>query len=322
MSFAASWFTVRCSKLKLVIVVILFVVISTLLLQPDFIQDFNFQSGGPVRVYSHEFSDEGLGNKFSEVLIGLYFSRNNGLKYKFNYDSFVKNHRNDDYAWFADLLASRYDKSDSNDKLVRVDNLLGHQNLTIDQVESGYNGFYSTQFWHCGEVNDCFFAKVSFFNAVRELQDLLNIKTRVHRVGIHLRFGDFGSFSTVEDYQKILRNLHKINKENIPEEKVHFVFYSPNDTEDILDELKGAFPKAQYHNMTSVEGTVKFLASSQYHITSGSSLSYTAAYLCPGCHIVFTEPKERFLSPLNDETINKTFYYMNEWTPYYKLLHN
>ncbi|KAK9760750.1 hypothetical protein K7432_014896 [Basidiobolus ranarum] len=320
---AASWRTFKSFKLKLLGAVIIFVFTSALLLIQLRREKDILQSGGSLnKVYSHEFSKTGLGNKFSEVLIGLYFARNNGLKYKFDYDSFVLNHRKDDYEWFADLLASRYNAPGVYNKLVQAKDLLGRQSLTTEQVTHGYNGFFSRHFENCGEVSNCFMAEVSFFNAVRELQDLLNIRSRVHRVAIHLRFGDIGSFSSVNHYQQILRNLDRINKEIIPEDRVHFVYYTANDREDILTELKVKFPTAHYHNMRKVEDTIKFLASSQYHITSGSSLSYMAAYLCPDCHIIFTEPKERFISHLTDENLNKTFYYMDEWIPYYKLLDN
>ncbi|KAG0203636.1 hypothetical protein BGX28_004123 [Mortierella sp. GBA30] len=72
----------------------------------------------------------------------------------------------------------------------------------------------------------------------------------------------------------------------------------------------------------NLEGTEDTLAGSKYLMTSGSGLSYLAAYLCLRCHVIYDMPKEwtyRGVS-MTKENYNMTFLYMDEWVPYIRYL--
>lgn len=49
-----------------------------------------------------------MGHKFSELLMGIYFAKKNGLQYVFNEKSFVHNFRLADLGWLGDLIRQRY----------------------------------------------------------------------------------------------------------------------------------------------------------------------------------------------------------------------
>ncbi|KAF9285194.1 hypothetical protein BGZ68_004086 [Mortierella alpina] len=113
---------------------------------------------------------------------------------------------------------------------------------------------------------------------------------------------------------------------------MHFVYHIPTEEnryeysvnpynlglyQEPLDKLKAAFPKAEFLDFRTLERTVRFLAESEFMITSGSSLSYMAAYFCVDCHVVFTTPKEWIKRGLKMTRDNYTqsLYYKDGWEP-------
>ncbi|KAG0209589.1 hypothetical protein BGX28_010204 [Mortierella sp. GBA30] len=307
-----------------------------------------------LRYFTHDFANQGMGHKFSELMMGLYFAKKNGLQYVFNEKSFVHNFRHADLQWFADLMKERYPTPqellrDSNDgqgfemKLEQWIPVYHYRSTTADAYGrmsdfelrrpllgfGGRNAYFCTEDESGDDSTNCFKLAFSFFNATRDIHDLLqptmNGQSNVEqedRLAIHIRLGDIQVSESPETYVKVIEGMRRQLSIALPVDKIHFVYYRPSflslGSWKRLWDLKRAMPDAQYHNIKSTEETVLFLTGSKYFMTSGSSLSYLAAYLCPRCHVISTVPKE--LTSQFEENYTNNFYYMDEWIPYIRYL--
>ncbi|KAF9950179.1 hypothetical protein BGZ72_008125 [Mortierella alpina] len=315
-----------------------------------------------LRYFTHDFAYRGMGHKFSELLMGLHFAKNNGLQYVFNQKSFVHNDRDADLEWFGDLVSQRYptppellkDKLDSKSFEMDLSRWIPvtHYRGTVADAYSrmseldlrkpmigfgGRNTYFCTEVESSAPSSNCFKAGFSFLNSTRDIRDLLQTPiaetsegdhlqpAQVDRLAIHIRLGDIQVSETPETYIKIIESMRRKHSIELKLDQVHFVFYRPSwwsffDWKRLWD-LKRALPTAQYHDIESVEETVRFMVASKYLMTSGSSLGYLAAYLCPRCHVISTLPKEYLdKAELTDDDYTANFYYMDEWVPSYRYL--
>ncbi|KAF9982486.1 hypothetical protein BGZ75_006117 [Mortierella antarctica] len=312
--------------------------------------------------FTHDFAYRGMGHKFSELLMGLHFAKNNGLQYVFNEKSFVHNDRNADLEWFGDLMSQRYPtplellKDKRNNKSFDMDLKrwipVTHYRGTVADAYSrmsdlelrrsvigfgGRNTYFCTEDESSAPSSNCFKAGFSFLNATRDIRDLLQTPTvdtsqsdlprpaQVDRFAIHIRLGDIQVSETAETYIKLIEGMRQKLSIGLTPDQVHFVFYRPSwwsfSNWKRLWDLKRALPTAQYHDIESVEETVRFMIASKYLMTSGSSLSYMAAYLCPRCHVISTVPKEYLdKAELMEDDYTANFYYMDEWDPSFRYL--
>ncbi|KAG9319910.1 hypothetical protein KVV02_007325 [Mortierella alpina] len=315
-----------------------------------------------LRYFTHDFAYRGMGHKFSELLMGLHFAKNNGLQYVFNGKSFVHNDRNADLEWFGDLMSQRYPtppellKDKLNNKSFDMDLKrwipVTHYRGTVADAYSrmsdlelrrsvigfgGRNTYFCTEDESSAPSSNCFKAGFSFLNATRDIRDLLQTPTvdtsqsdllrpaQVDRFAIHVRLGDIQVSETAETYIKLIEGMRQKLSIGLTPDQVHFVFYRPSwwsfSNWKRLWDLKRALPTAQYHDIESVEETVRFMIASKYLMTSGSSLSYMAAYLCPHCHVISTVPKEYLdKAQLMEDDYTANFYYMDEWDPSFRYL--
>ncbi|KAF9964530.1 hypothetical protein BGZ70_006327 [Mortierella alpina] len=303
-----------------------------------------------LKYFMHDFENAGAGHKFSEVLMGLYFAKKNGLQYVFNVKTFVRNYRHADLQWLGDLLRKRYPvprEWESNDAIFDMDwkqwipvyhywnttaNVYAYTQMTDPKLLQGPPlGFGGRNAYLCPDNNpksdpNCFMTEFSFFNATRDLQDLLQTTgTQVERLAIHIRLGDIKSSERPETYVKVIEGVRRKLSITLPDDQIHFVYYQPpkrwwrwwsDDHDRLLRDLKQTLPRAHYHDIESVEETVRFFVASEYMMTSGSSLSYLAAYFCVHCHVISTTPKEHLAPEVTEEHLRKNFYFMDEWTPY------
>ncbi|KAF9284089.1 hypothetical protein BGZ74_001798, partial [Mortierella antarctica] len=129
---------------------------------------------------------------------------------------------------------------------------------------------------------------------------------------------------TPEQYKRIIGNLRGARDsgekdEEGQEEKerpeVHFVYSSGIPEEPILRQLKAEFPTAVFLDLRGVEEGLRYLAESSIMITSGSSYSVMAGYLCNGCRVIFAKPKEYKGNPMTEENYTKNYYYVQGWEP-------
>ncbi|KAF9957130.1 hypothetical protein BGZ70_009610, partial [Mortierella alpina] len=315
-----------------------------------------------LRFFTHDFANQGMGHKFSEVLMGLHFAKNNGLQYVFNEKSFVHNRRNADLEWFGNLLSQRYPtppellRDKSNDKSfemdleqwIPVDHYRGtaadaYSRMSELELRRSVLGFGGRNTYFCPEdesnapSSNCFMTEFSFLNATRDIRDLLQTPisdmsqshspepAQVDRLAIHIRLGDIQVSEAPETYIEVIEGMRRKLSIRLSLEQVHFVFYRPSwwsfkDWKRLWD-LKRALPTAHYHDIESVEETVRFMIASKYLMTSGSSLSYLTAYLCPRCHVISTIPKEHLdKTTLSENDYTKNFYFMDEWDPSFRYL--
>ncbi|KAF9359729.1 hypothetical protein BGX34_008188 [Mortierella sp. NVP85] len=215
-----------------------------------------------------------------------------------------------------------------------------------------YKGFFADVKTQCHNPvyrnRGCWNIGVSFLNDTRDLQDLLSHPDKkdvaapkeqenqdpidqsaviVDRVAIHVRLGDITNMLTPETYRDLIRGIEIYHQVTIPPENVHFVYYGASSYNRYMEDYKAIralqdiMPQARYHNYEDTWDTIRFLAHSKYLVTSGSSLSYMAAYLCAECHVIFTMPKE-FIGYLSfdESTYFYNFYYMDEWIPDFRYL--
>ncbi|KAF9902287.1 hypothetical protein EC991_005054 [Linnemannia zychae] len=312
-----------------------------------------------LKYFKHNFVDEGLGHKFSELLMGIYFARENNLQYVFNEKSFVYNFRKADLGWLGDLIRQRYPvpqelTTEPNSRIFENhSNLLTPLYYFRDTVANAYAktdeselrrpllGFEGRNTYLCPEDNagpdaNCFFGDFSFYNATRDIRNLLQADEstvqgqgqgqpkveQVDRLAIHIRLGDITVSEQPDTYVRIIEGMRRKLSIPLPANRVHFIYYEPSlwSWKDWkrLRAIKQALPGAQYHNMESVEETIRFMIASKYLMTSGSSLSYVAAYFCPRCHVITTMPKEQMGMgiEMTEDNYSHNFYYMDEWVPY------
>lgn len=154
-----------------------------------------------LKYFTHDFANQGLGHKFSELLMGIYFARNNGLQYVFNEKSFVDNFRHADLEWLADLLRQRYPvppEVEPNGQAFNLDmklwipvfyfrsttaNAYGEMNEL--ELRRPLLGFVGRNAYFCPDDNattndaNCFHAEFSFMNATRDIRELLQAKSTV-----------------------------------------------------------------------------------------------------------------------------------------------
>ncbi|GJJ68941.1 hypothetical protein EMPS_01287 [Entomortierella parvispora] len=335
-----------------------------------------------LKYFTHNFANQGMGHKFSELVMGLHFANNNGLQYVFNERAFVRNFRNADLQWLGDLLRQRYPVPPelrammaANNRKAGIENHHSLQaqseledfDMVLNQWIPVYNyrdtaqfaydqmgdyelrkssllGFGGRSSYMCPENNprpnaNCFLAGFSFFNASRDVQDLLQRKEstlrekypqehtigQVDRLVIHIRLGDIQVSEKPETYVKVIQGMRRKLNISLPDENVHFVYFKPTELSEHmwgnwkrLRDIKSVLPNAQYHDIQSTEETLRFMVASKYLMTSGSSLSYVAAYFCPNCHVISAMPKEYIEDKIEmtEENYRNTFYYMDEWVPY------
>jgi hypothetical protein len=149
-----------------------------------------------LKYFTHDFANQGMGHKFSELLMGIYFARKNHLQYVFNEKSFVHNFREADLQWLGDLLRQRYPVPP---EVVNEPNGQGfemnlkqwvsvwyyrdtaanaYREMTEVELRRPLLGFGGRNAYFCPENNprpdsNCFLADFSFFNATRDIRDLL-----------------------------------------------------------------------------------------------------------------------------------------------------
>lgn len=196
----------------------------------------------------------------------------------------------------------------------------------------GRNTYFCTEDESSAPSSNCFMEDFSFLNATRDVRDLLQTPTsstlqgnhsepaQVDRLVIHIRLGDIQVSESPNTYIQVIEGMRQKLSIGLTFEQVHFVFYRPSrwsfSNWKRLWDLKRALPTAQYHDIQSVEETVRFMIASKYMMTSGSSLAYLAAYLCPRCHVISTVPKEHLdKAELTESDYTRNFYYMDEWVP-------
>ncbi|KAG0046968.1 hypothetical protein BGZ83_007877 [Gryganskiella cystojenkinii] len=304
----------------------------------------------PQASVMHEFSYSGLGNKFIDLMFSLQYARQNNLTYSFNKIAFVANPRDADHNWIADLIAARYNVPRALDhRLYRIGDLSKPPPQLSDTERSFYDGYFIDQGTSCG-VGNCFMIEGSayaagLFTNNTELQDLLGVTAanRKRRVAIHLRFGDWVQFWGADHYLTIIQGLQAkylaSESELSPSplsllDHVHFVYHFPTEENQyeygysniptriaewqaVLDGFKTVFPAAHFSDFKTLQQAVRFMAESEFLITSGSSLSYMAGYFCAGCHVVFTTPKEWVSTKLKmtKENYKRNLYYQEGWDP-------
>ncbi|KAF9312253.1 hypothetical protein BG003_006452 [Podila horticola] len=278
----------------------------------------------------------GLGHKFGEVLVAIGYAEVFGLQFQFDRELFLDNHRGIDLSWMADLIQERYPAMPADaprDQFIYIQDVLSYPPTpSPEQQAKGPVTFNIDMQSPCGGKS-CYYADFSFWNAVPYLKDLLGMKPdspRENRISVHLRFGDIEEHMTPEQYHRIIGNLkdardtdktgekEQEDEENQPE--VHFVFSSDDPDKPILQQLKAEFPDAVFRDLKSVEEGLRYLAESSVMITSGSSYSVMAAYLCNGCRVIFAKPKEYKENPMTEENYTKNYYYVQGWEPYFRLL--
>ncbi|KAG0095192.1 hypothetical protein BGZ93_006192 [Podila epicladia] len=276
----------------------------------------------------------GLGHKFGEVLVAIGYAEVFGLQFQFDRELFLANHRGIDLTWMADLIQERYPTMPANTprgQLVYIQDVFSYPPTpSPEQQAKGPVTFKIDMQSPCRGVS-CYYAIFSFWNAVPHLKDLLGMKPdspRENRIAVHLRFGDIEEHMTPEQYQRIIGNLkggrdagekgEKVWEKKQPE--VHFVYSSETPDEPILRQLKAKFPTAVFLNLKDVEEGLRYLAKSSVMITSGSSYSVMAAYLCNGCRVIFAKPKEYKENSMTEENYTKNYYYVQGWEPYFRLL--
>ncbi|KAF9383406.1 hypothetical protein CPB97_006496 [Podila verticillata] len=277
----------------------------------------------------------GLGHKFGEVLVGIGYAEVFGLQFQFDRELFLANHRGVDLSWMADLIQERYPALAANaprDRFIYIHDVFSYPPTpSPDQQANGSVTYNIDMESPCGG-RSCYYADFSFFNAVPHLKDLLGMKPdsrRENRIAVHLRFGDTEEHITPEQYQRIIGNLRsdakkgeeeeEVEREEEKQPEVHFVYSSGSPDELILQQLKAEFPEAVFRDLRGVEEGLRYLAESAVMITSGSSYSVMAAYLCNGCRVVFAKPKYKE-NPMTEENYTKNYYYVEGWEPYFRLL--
>ncbi|KAF9359731.1 hypothetical protein BGX34_008190 [Mortierella sp. NVP85] len=307
-----------------------------------------------TQYFTQEFAIYGLGHKWCELMMGVRFARLNNLTYVFNEKTFLHNVRNTDLTWVSDLLKRRYGSpSDLNpaEWILTPDYMYDAAVLyqeTMKKSNKAFKGFYSSGRTDCQNPDTgshgCWLIGYSYFNASRDLQDLLSHPDKkdaavpkeqenqdptdaiVDRVAIHIRLGDITNMLSPESYRDLVRGIEILHQVTIPPENVNFVYYEAssydrhNEDDSAVTALKQIMPNAQYNNLESTADTIKFLAHSKYLVTSGSSLSFMSAYLCADCHVVFVKPKEYNDDPFDESNYNSNFYYMSEWIPHFRYL--
>ncbi|KAG0051087.1 hypothetical protein BGZ83_004119 [Gryganskiella cystojenkinii] len=301
----------------------------------------------------HEYSWTGLGNKFTDMMFSIQYARQNNLNYAFNPASFVANPRDADHIWMAELLEKRFTgPTTRQNRLHRIEDFTRPPPVLTDEERALTDGFLVDTGTAC-DRKDCFQIESSnwtagLFTNNPELQDLLGVTTenRQRRVAIHLRFGDRFLFMTPQECLQVVKGLEKkyppppapkkwwswLSSSPSLVDQVDFVYHIPTEDEryeytddrqdiakrqQLLDEMKAVFPRARFHDFRTLQKTVRFLAESEFLITSGSSLSYMAGYFCAGCHVVFTSPKEWRSKGLlmTKENYKQSLYYMEGWDP-------
>ncbi|GJJ74766.1 hypothetical protein EMPS_07124 [Entomortierella parvispora] len=291
-------------------------------------------------VVMHEFTWSGLGNRFMDLLFSLQYAHDNKLTYSFNRNGFIANPRDADHTWLADLLSGRYpDTRLITHQLYHISDYTKKPPALTPAERVLNDGYFMDGATACAGW-DCFLLGASKFSAGllnrnNELQDLLGMtaKNRERRVAIHIRLGDETHLLQADQYLKIVEGLQKKyleRRDGSLMNRVHFVYHIPTEenryeynpagvasTQETLDRLKLSFPEAEFHDFHTLEKTVRFMAQSEFLITSGSSLSYMAAYFCNKCHVVFTTPKEWVRSKINmtEENYKQSLYYMKGWDP-------
>ncbi|KAF9576594.1 hypothetical protein EC968_006941 [Mortierella alpina] len=291
----------------------------------------------------HEFTYSGLGNKFMDLMFSLQFARQNNLTYGFNHVGFVANPRDADHTWLADLIATRLNKTKTlQHRLVYVGDFAKPPQTLTDREKAMNDGYYVDGGTTCGGP-DCFLPAGAWYAAGlltknADLQDLLGVtpQNRQRRVAIHIRLGDMIVHLNAGQIRQIVEGLEKkyittTAQDGTPlVDNIHFVYHIPSEENRYeytqnpynlglfdapLKELREAFPKAEFHDFKTLERTVRFLAESEFLVTSGSSLSYMAAYFCAGCHVVFTTPKEypQFGYNMTRDNYKQILYYMDGW---------
>ncbi|KAG0046969.1 hypothetical protein BGZ83_007878 [Gryganskiella cystojenkinii] len=285
-------------------------------------------------------------------MFSLQYARQHNLNYSFNRIGFVANPRDADHTWLADLLTERFHKTIPDTRIInhRLFHLSDYTKPPprMEDVDRALaDGYFMDGATGCAG-HDCFMVGAAWFSAGLltnnpELRDLLGVTpdNRQRRVAIHIRLGDEVHMLEAEQYLKIIQGLEakylssKVwGAQPSPRllDQVHFVYHIPSEEnryeysdnvpgltklQGMLDALKAAFPTAQFHDFGTLQRTVRFLAESEFMITSGSSLSYMAGYFCAGCHVVFTTPKEwvRLKIKMTKENYKTNLYYMEGWDP-------
>ncbi|KAF8952943.1 hypothetical protein BGZ52_002927 [Haplosporangium bisporale] len=291
---------------------------------------------------------ECLGHKFGEVLAGIGYAEVFGLQFQFDRELFLANHRGIDLSWMADLIQERYPALAANaprDRFIYIQDVFSYPPTPSPEQQANGPATYNIDMQSPCGGRSCYYADFSFFNGVPHLKDLLGLKPdspRENRIAVHLRFGDIEEHMTPEQYQRIIGNLRsdakkggeegmeRVEREEEREEReereeekqpeVHFVYSSGNPDEQILQRLKVEFPEAVFRDLSGVEEGLRYLAESAVMITSGSSYSVMAAYLCNGCRVIFAKPKEYKENPMTEENYTKNYYYVDGWEPYFRLL--
>ncbi|KAF9292247.1 hypothetical protein BGZ88_006450 [Linnemannia elongata] len=310
-----------------------------------------------LKYFIHDFANQGLGHKFSELLMGIYFAKKNRLQYVFNEKTFVHNFRQADLEWLGDLLRQRYPVPQElatapNGQAFEMDldlwiPVYNYRDTTANayaqmnefELRRPLLGFGGRNSYNCPENNpgpdpNCFLAGFSFFNATRDIRDLLQVNEptvqgqeqhkseQVERLAIHIRLGDITISEQPETYVRIIEGMRRKLSISLHADRIHFIYYQPSiwswSNWKRLRDIKRALPDAQYHNMESTEQTIRFLIASKYLMTSGSSLSFVAAYFCPNCHVISTMPKEymQMGMGMTVDNYSHNFYYMDEWVPF------
>ncbi|KAF8927421.1 hypothetical protein BGZ47_002162, partial [Haplosporangium gracile] len=149
-----------------------------------------------LKYFTQDFVNEGMGHKFSELLMGIYFARKNRLQYVFNEKLFVKNFRHADLQWLGDLLRQRYPvpqelmtKPNSGVFKMNLEQWIpvyyyrdttanAYAQMNELETRGPLLGFGGRNTYLCPEGNpradsNCFHADFSFFNATRDIRDLL-----------------------------------------------------------------------------------------------------------------------------------------------------
>ncbi|KAF9276924.1 hypothetical protein BGZ74_003503, partial [Mortierella antarctica] len=289
----------------------------------------------------HEFTWSGLGNKFIDLLFSIQYARQHGLTYSFNRIGFIANPRDADHTWIADLIAERFPETKIMDhRFYHLNDFTSPPPAMMASERALNDGFFMDGATGCGGKN-CFMIEAADFASGLltnnpELRDLFGVtpETRQRRVAIHIRLGDEMHLLEAEKYVKIVKGLEakyiKGRDKSTPSlmDRVHFVYHIPSEEnryeytenpqgiakwQEALDGLKAAFPTAEFHDFKTLQRSVRFMAESEFLITSGSSLSYMAGYFCAGCHVVFATPKEwtHIGMKMTKDNYKQNLYYMD-----------
>ncbi|KAF9322929.1 hypothetical protein BG006_001946 [Podila minutissima] len=187
-----------------------------------------------LKYFTHDFANQGVGHKFSELLMGLHFAKKNRLHYVFNEKSFVHNFRQADLQWLGGLIQQQYpvpQEVEPNGQVFEMNlkqwiPVYYYQGSTADayaqmnelELRRPLLGFGGRNAYYCPGGNprpdsSCFLAEFSFFNATRDIQDLLQASEltvqgqhkveQVERLAIHIRLGDITISEQPETYVKI-----------------------------------------------------------------------------------------------------------------------